>query len=255
MKNIYLIVGKSGSGKDTIVNELCKQYGYKRLVSYTTRPSRNDPNDKKSHVFTDVSTYKKARKGGDVIAETYYNGNYYWATKQQADDSDLYIIDPAGVWTMYKRYFGKHIVVIYIDASKKLRKQRMKLRGDRKRNIRERIKNDEFDFSPQMLKFDERVINDGDLNTAVQQVKTIISKYEAIVSQCEQIVIADDCIDCMEIGIDENGKYCKNTRNNVDRTSLLEDIAKAVDGYKETDMVPISGGLLYNIYRILKEQI
>lgn len=254
MKNIYLIVGKSGSGKDTIVNELCKQYRYKRLVSYTTRPPRSDPNDKKSHIFVTVNDYKRMRKDGDVIAETYYNGNYYWATKQQADDSDLYIIDPTGVWTMYKRYFGKHIVVIYIDAPKKLRKQRMKQRDDKRKNIRERIKNDEIDFAPQMLKFDERIINDDNIDTAVQQVSDIIGKYETMANLCKQTTINDNCIDCAEIGIDEKGKYCKNTRGKADKTSLLEDLAKAVDGYKETDMVPISGGLLYNIYRILKEQ-
>lgn len=51
MHNIYLIVGRSGSGKDTVVDYLCKHYGYKRIVSYTTRPPRN-AQDK--HIFVTI---------------------------------------------------------------------------------------------------------------------------------------------------------------------------------------------------------
>lgn len=256
MKNIYLIVGKSGSGKDTIVNNLCEQAGYKRLVSYTTRPPRNDVNDKKSHIFATVNDYKRMRKNGDIIAETYYNGNYYWATRQQADKSDLYIIDPAGVTSIKRQYFDKHIVVIYIDASEKTRKARMKQRGDKQKDIRKRIKNDEIDFNAQLLKFDERVSNDNvDLQSVVTQVNAIMCEYEAMANIRKQPIIDAKCIDCNHIGVDEHGKYCPMTRDLPDESTILEDIAKAVDGYKETDMVPISGGLLYNIARILQRQI
>ena len=40
MKNIYLIAGPSGVGKTTVAQELCKQYGYKEVVSYTDRAPR-----------------------------------------------------------------------------------------------------------------------------------------------------------------------------------------------------------------------
>ena len=39
-KNLYLIVGASGSGKTTVANALEEKYGYKQLQSYTTRPMR-----------------------------------------------------------------------------------------------------------------------------------------------------------------------------------------------------------------------
>ena len=34
---LIIIAGKSGSGKDAVVNELCRR-GYKRIKTYTTRP-------------------------------------------------------------------------------------------------------------------------------------------------------------------------------------------------------------------------
>ena len=37
---MIFVMGRTCAGKDTIVNELIKKYGYKKLVSYTTRPMR-----------------------------------------------------------------------------------------------------------------------------------------------------------------------------------------------------------------------
>lgn len=36
---VYTICGKTSSGKDSVLRELTKR-GYKRIVSYTTRPPR-----------------------------------------------------------------------------------------------------------------------------------------------------------------------------------------------------------------------
>ena len=48
-KNIFLVMGESGSGKDTITKELSNKYGLKVLKSYTTRPKRYDDED--THIF------------------------------------------------------------------------------------------------------------------------------------------------------------------------------------------------------------
>ena len=37
MKNIYLIVGPSGSGKSSVARELTQRYGLKEVWSYTER--------------------------------------------------------------------------------------------------------------------------------------------------------------------------------------------------------------------------
>ena len=109
MKNIYLIAGKSGTGKDTIVNALCNLYGYKRVASYTTRRPREDDNDTYSHEFVDMDGYRWDKECGQIMAETFYNGNYYWATTHQIDENDLYIVDIRGIETIKDRYRGKGI--------------------------------------------------------------------------------------------------------------------------------------------------
>lgn len=93
-KNLYCVVGESGSGKDTIVNYMCNRYGYTKVISNTTRPMRtNDENDKLNHIFSNVEQYQKDKENNEVVAETFFNDNYYWATKTQVDNSDFYIID------------------------------------------------------------------------------------------------------------------------------------------------------------------
>ena len=49
LKNLYLICGKSGSGKTWIVDKLHNEYNYKVLKSYTTRPKRH-PSDN-DHIY------------------------------------------------------------------------------------------------------------------------------------------------------------------------------------------------------------
>ena len=49
MKNCYLIVGQSGSGKTTIMTTLEEKYELKSIQSYTTRPKRSD--GETGHIF------------------------------------------------------------------------------------------------------------------------------------------------------------------------------------------------------------
>ena len=89
-KNLYCVVGESGSGKDTIVNYMCNRYGYTKVISNTTRPIRtNDENDKLNHIFSNVEQYLQDKENNEVVAETFFNGNVYWATKTQVNNSDF----------------------------------------------------------------------------------------------------------------------------------------------------------------------
>lgn len=264
MKNIYLIVGKSGSGKDTIVNALCEKYGYKRLISYTTRHQRSDPADEKSHIFVDMEDYRCDRDNGQIVAETFYNGNYYWATKKQVDESDLYIIDIPGVKSIRERYFGKPAVVIAVEADDETRIRRMKLRGDSLTSITARMTLDKEEFKELYELMDFIVANgrlkdgtDIPINNLVDCLHNIIQCFENKVVSSIQAhkQITPNCIDCTTIGVDTDGKWCPKTRNKLDKMAVLSDVMKAVDGYRMTDTVPISGRLLYNIAAVLGDEI
>ena len=86
---VFLIVGESGSGKDSLVNQLCINKCRKQVISYTTRPRRENEGD--THIFispSDVSKYKN-----EMIAYTRIGNFEYFATLSQLYNSDVYVID------------------------------------------------------------------------------------------------------------------------------------------------------------------
>lgn len=138
LKNLYCIVGESGSGKTTIVDKLAEQYGYKVLKSYTTRKPRNEGDT--DHTFISLQEY------GDLqnkVATCEFNGNFYAATAEQVEESNLYVIDCAGIKELKEKYKGdKNIVVIYIKVPMEIRLERMLRRGDGFDKAWERLQHD-----------------------------------------------------------------------------------------------------------------
>ena len=172
-QGIYLIVGKSGSGKTSIVEALEKEYGFKSVQSYTTRPKRSE--NETGHIFVTESEMPPKEK---MVAYTKFNGYHYWATSEQVDNADLYVIDPSGVEFFKKNYKGnKKVKVVEIYASPYICQQRMEKRGDSPSQIVERSLNDSIEFKD--FKKDITIIND-DYDKAVRQLAQFINTWNGL---------------------------------------------------------------------------
>ena len=126
MKNIYLIVGCSGSGKTAITEKLKELYNLKSIQSYTTRPPRYD--GETGHTFISNDEFDKLT---DMVAYTEFAGNRYCATAEQVENNDLYVIDPNGVKFFMKSYTGKKTPkIIYINSDLNVRYERMVKRAE-----------------------------------------------------------------------------------------------------------------------------
>lgn len=126
MKNIYLIVGASGSGKTTITEKLEELYSLKSIQSYTTRPPRYD--GETGHTFVSNEEFDELT---DYVAYTEFAGNRYCATSEQVENNDLYVIDPNGVKFFMKSYTGKKTPkIIYINSDLNVRYERMVKRAE-----------------------------------------------------------------------------------------------------------------------------
>lgn len=155
-----LLVGASGSGKNTVQDYLVQKYGLKPLLSYTTREKRFS--DENTHTFIATEEeYESIIKNEEVLAYTLYNGYHYFATKKQLEESDVYIIDADGVEYL-KKYSNIPFVTFYLDVSELERINRMKNRGDSEPNIQERLECDRKAFTTDKHFYDYIIDNNGD---------------------------------------------------------------------------------------------
>lgn len=114
----FLIVGRSGSGKDELKRHLESQYGWKFVKSYTTRPKRTPNED--THIFISHEEAAKIPKE-EKVAVTFIKNNTdtpdeYFATMQQVQEADAYIIDPKGVKMLLENMPKETFEIIYMQA-------------------------------------------------------------------------------------------------------------------------------------------
>ncbi|MDD6837420.1 MAG: hypothetical protein PUF04_09790 [bacterium] len=140
---IYLIVGASGSGKNTLVNELERVFGWDAIESYTTRPRR--PGETRGHTFV---TDKEFDQLEGLVAYTEFDGHRYGTTAEQIETHELYIVDPAGVEFYFDTYHGtREAKIIYIKVPEHQRLARMRQRGDAIDAAVQRITHDRLAFA------------------------------------------------------------------------------------------------------------
>jgi len=133
---LFLIVGKSGCGKTTIVNRL-EKYGLKTVQSYTTRSKRNP--DESSHIFISDGIFKNLE---NIVAETFFNNHHYGATQEQVDRCSTYVIDLAGIEYFKTHYKTDRIVKVIQIKSPKIKTLFRLLQRDGLRKTISRIIND-----------------------------------------------------------------------------------------------------------------
>ena len=134
MSKIYVVMGKSASGKDTIYKRLLqeKRLGLKKIVPYTTRPIRQNETNGVEYFFVTENELKKLQQQGKVIEtrcyETVYGKWYYFTAddKQVVLEKENYVmITTLEGYKKIRDYYGKdRVVPIYIEVEDGLRLER-----------------------------------------------------------------------------------------------------------------------------------
>ena len=73
---LFLIVGETGSGKDTVVKEL----NMNPVISYTTRPKRDTETNGKEHYFISDKEMDQLEKSNNIFAWTRIGNIRYCST-------------------------------------------------------------------------------------------------------------------------------------------------------------------------------
>lgn len=96
-KVIVCLVGKSGSGKDTLAQNLAKSPGWHNIVSCTTRPMREYEQEGKDYYFLTNEEFAQKVLNGDMLEATYFNTWHYGTMKSSlVDGINVGVWNPEG---------------------------------------------------------------------------------------------------------------------------------------------------------------
>lgn len=176
MRTLFCVLGRSAAGKDTLVNAVCDELGLKRVITNTTRPKRHEFED--TYNFTNVVTYEHDNALGEVAAHTQIGPYHYWATKQQLQNCDFYIIDYDGLKDLVRNNPNLNIVTLYIFVPLGERIKRARLRQPQSMDAyyaRLKAEDEQFEQLEQTQDYDYIIINES-FNEAKEEIIEIINK-------------------------------------------------------------------------------
>lgn len=126
---MIVIVGESACGKTSVANYLAEHYGYKKIITYTTRSPREGEQDGVDYYYVSNERFETL-KIQNFFAETaiYNNWNYGSAREDYTQDSVI-VLTPKGLRAI--RNSGiKNIFSVYIHVPRRDRLIKCLNRGD-----------------------------------------------------------------------------------------------------------------------------
>lgn len=128
---ILILCGPTASGKTTAQKKLCEEYGFNRVVSYTTREPREDEKYGEDYYFVTEDTFINMIVAKEFVESTIYSGNRYYGTSissiKDADTKDyVAVMTPSGARGV-KKYAAEHNIpcfVVLLDISLKTKAYR-----------------------------------------------------------------------------------------------------------------------------------
>ena len=143
MGKIYYLMGKSSSGKDTLLKEVKEALPKLRTITpYTTRPKRDGERDGVEYFFVSEDTLSTYERQGRVIEQRAYNtvhGVWRYATiddgRVDLKSADYLVIGTLESYCRMREYYGeKNVVPLYIEVEDAERLRRA-IRREEERKI------------------------------------------------------------------------------------------------------------------------
>lgn len=198
MHYIYVLMGKSCSGKNSVAENLLgvSALNLRRVVTYTTRPMRAGEKDGREYHFVSRNFYSAQAAAGTVIDYHEYktmDGLWYYFTADDgqidlAEHSSL-IIGTPGIVKNLQTYYGKECVVpilLMVPDSELLRRalerEARQLHGNYAEMCR-RFLADKEDFSDEVIKGlgHVRVVENSVLGHCTAEIRKIIMDNQRLI--------------------------------------------------------------------------
>lgn len=194
MGKIFIIIGKSATGKDTVFQMLLKSSELKlrTCVTYTTRPIRKSETNGVEYYFVDEAQMNKLQLDNKIIEKRSYNtmhGVWHYFTVNDGqinlEEADYLMLGTLESYSQISEYYGQDKVLpIYLEVEDGIRLLRAVQREQKQEQpkfaeVCRRYLADEEDFSEENLKksgINKRYKN-NDLNTCLQELIAELKNY------------------------------------------------------------------------------
>lgn len=175
---LFIISGPTGVGKDSILQQVCKQRKIQRVPSSVTRDRR--PGEVGYHYFT-KDQFEQKIQAGEFLEYVHVHGKDYWGTLKNdinvavnSKDAYVKILDVVG----YKKIkdLGIDCIGIFIDPPSKAElKRRIIERGESEQSAELRLSRVDYEMSQAYL-YNYRVLNE-DLDKCINQIISIMDSH------------------------------------------------------------------------------
>ncbi len=131
MAKLFVLMGKSSTGKDSIYRELLerKELSLKKIISYTTRPIRIGEHNGEDYFFCTQEKMQELSDSGKIIEKRAYDtvhGTWYYFTADDGQidwggEDNIIIGTLESLKALRKYYNNRDIIPIYIEVEDGLR--------------------------------------------------------------------------------------------------------------------------------------
>ena len=176
---VFALMGKSASGKDTIMQEVLKCTScFNEIISCTSRPKRDYEINGKNYHFLTEEEFLKDIEEEKFIEFTAFNGWLYGTRIDclSKDRINIGVFNPAGIYALLEDD-RIDLTVFYVEASDKFRLIRQ-LSRENDPDIKEifrRYNTDEQDFKNYNLDFEYFRVENNNEEDFATAIGTIIS--------------------------------------------------------------------------------
>ena len=171
---MIVLVGESASGKSSIEKNLVDNYGYKKVVSYTTRQPRQGEVDGIDYHYISESQFSNLQKEEFFAEIGEYNGWHYGTAKNDCTSDKVAVVTPHGLRQL-KKIPNLDIRAFYINVPRRDRLIKILQRGDNIEEAYRRSLSDVGQFDGIADEVDYIINNKAYSKTIEQMSKIVLS--------------------------------------------------------------------------------
>ena len=174
---MIVLVGESASGKSSIEKNLVDNYGYKKIVSYTTRQPRQGEVDGIDYHYISESQFIKLQKEGYFAEVGEYNGWHYGTAKNDCTSDKVAVVTPHGLRQLAK-IPNLDIYAFYINVPRRDRLIKILQRGDNIEEAYRRSLSDVGQFDGISDEVDYIVNNKNYIKSIDEMTREVLAKLK-----------------------------------------------------------------------------